>query len=238
LILVDPSGHHPLDKKWEQEYCAKHACVNGHPPREAQQDRLFSMIFQGGNADGTWNDEDWSYYSANREQLWTGQLPWKRGDSGERGVESFVDHLEKLSSHYNDNEKGAFVDAIGLFWAGLRTGGPIGAVASLYERLRFGPGDLLGFSEEANNMPIGFLDTEDPHRDQAHHYAGFVVAGYWIPAKYANQGPGRADDPNVNPGDVNLGYIAIHHGQVLKHMTIKQWVSMVRNTLTSGMTPK
>jgi hypothetical protein len=79
-------------------------------------------MFEGSGDDGTWTSSDWTYYYANRNELWNNPSSWLNPDE-EAGWDLFVLHVERLASHYSADQHDQFVRDFGLVFAGLSTTG-------------------------------------------------------------------------------------------------------------------
>ncbi len=212
LNLIDPSGYDPIDKAWEDAFRAAH----GRDPTDVdRQDYLFSLMFPGTGAGGSWTGEDWAYYYANREALWAGD-PWRVHETP--GLDRLMTHLIRLSRYYEANEEDQFVRAVGLVWGGI----PYEGLTS-WALVQAGTGHTLAQLYEGNaGWDERLVDDANP----AHHWAGGFVAGWnfheWG-GKLFNTGREFLSlvlgQPGFSMDDVWLGNIAAQEANALWHDT-------------------
>jgi RHS repeat-associated protein len=205
LKYIDPSGFDPLDAAWEQAFQDAH----GRPPTdEDRRDRLFSLLFPGSGPGGTWTEDDWIFYSMNRKELWEGSRDWPGWVW--TGIDSFVLHLGLLAQHYNPGEEAQFVKAVANIWGGV----PFGNAYSSAWAVRGGPAISPILLEGPDNWAPEFL--ESPSDDPAHHWAGFLYAGYFFGSGSGNLMNFARDGLNgFNEPDLLLGYVASNMGSFL-----------------------
>ena len=220
LRYTDPSGHDPLDEDWENEW------HNNHPGQELTDHhrrlRLLSLLIKGSEKDGSWNDSDWAAFDKH-DGLASALDP-----SNETGVERFARYTEELASWYSPSETEQFVRAFGNLFADIPLSGP-------WDEALKG----TGYGMRRNYLLIGpsGLKTEylgDPGEIQSHHYAAFVVSGYY-------QGAARASFLNwlrelanrfQDSGDIALGIVGANHGWALRVTDDPaNLVSLMRKTL-------
>jgi RHS repeat-associated protein len=161
LRYTDPTGHDPLDQAWEEAFEA----ANGRQPTDQdRQDRLFSLVFKGSGPNGEWTLDDWVRYAENRSNFWNGTGDF---DGEVKGLDRFINHMERLTSHYDKEEGDQFVRAVGLLWGGISYQGDLWV-------------ELQGID---NPQLFEGSDGWDPwltDRDgnPSHHWAGAFVAGW------------------------------------------------------------
>ena len=205
LRYTDPSGHDPLDEVWENEW------RKNHPGQELTDHhrrlRLISLLIKGSEKDGSWNDSDWAAFHDKHKGLASALDP-----SNETGVERFARYTEELASWYSLSETEQFVRAFGNLFADIPLSGPWD------EALK-----ETGYGMRRNYLLIGpsGLKTEylgDPGEIQSHHYAAFVVAGYYMGAARAKALNWFRETTNLwtNRGDIPLGIAGANHGWALR----------------------
>jgi RHS repeat-associated protein len=202
LRYADPSGYDPIDQVWEEEFYRIH---ERWPTDEDRRDRFFSLLFLGSGKGGAWTDEDWTYYSAHRDELWKGKLPWQKHEPA--SLYRFHVHLDRLASYYNPGEEERFVQAVGFIFGGLALGDPIPVL--LKEATRPDKGQYQGLFEGTAGWRSELVEGRNP----SHHWAGLFYAGF-----YLGRGQGRAVNEIRdwdNPPDLKLGELAVDFGDAL-----------------------
>jgi hypothetical protein len=220
---TDPTGHDPIDAAWESDF----ENANGRSPTDLdRQNRIFSLLFAGRGANGEWTSADWAEFSSHRDEYWTGRKSWK--GQNPNGVDSFVSHIDTLSTHYESGEESQFVAAIGLAWGGIPYLNRYSAAWSA----RLGP-PLTPLFEGNTNWRPDLLDEGDPN--QSHHWAGLFYMGYFFEPLVAqsvnvvreiNQWP-------PNTPDITLGAIAVNQGGMFRAgiVNMSEIGSMLRQTI-------
>jgi RHS repeat-associated protein len=224
INFVDPSGFDPLDEEWESAFRAAHG---GRDPTDAdRQARLFSLLFLGPvSGKSAWTEEDWTYFSENRADL------FMRDTTNRESLSDFAGEIESLSQWYDPGEEEQFVWAIALLYAGV----PYGSRRWEVFRQGFGGprvevpecvGQRLQCRWLTHGMR-GFSPLVAGQAENTHHYAGQLLAGYYLWEWAANeatfwrefaQGNGYPDQL-----DINMGEIAVRHGRGLEQGTITPW---------------
>ena len=227
LRYTDPSGHDPLDEVWENEW------RKNHPGQELTDHhrrlRLISLLIKGSEKDGSWNDSDWATFHDIHKRKVSAIDP-----SNETGVERFARYTEKLASFYSPGETENFVRAFGNLFADIPLSG------RWDEALR-NAGTPYRKAKYLNIEPTG-LKTEylgHPGETQTHHYAAFVVTGYYMGAERAKflnwfrEHVGWVQNlGSYDPGDIDLGYLASNHGWALRVTDDPaDLVNLIRKTL-------
>ena len=222
LRYTDPSGHDPLDEVWENEW------RNNHPGQELTDHhrrlRLLSLLIKGSEKDGSWNDSDWAAFHDIHERKVSAIDP-----SNETGVERFARYTKELASWYSPSETEQFVRAFGNLFADIPLSGP------WYEALKKA-GTPYRKAKYLNIEPTG-LKTEylgEPGETQTHHYAAFVVSGYYMGAARASflNWLRELGDRFRDPGDIPLGIVGANHGWALRVTDDPaNLVSLMRKTL-------
>ena len=225
LKFTDSTGHDPLGPAWVGAFREAHD--GRYPNARDRRDRLFSLVYLGSMADGSWTENDWSKYSKNRRDYWTGEEPWE--DSLPSGLSRFSHHVRRLASHYGLDETDSFVNAFGLVFAGIPYGYDVSILTPLLG-VTYGnplvsvldmvfPADNWAEEKPLHEGEEGwdplFLEPGDPN--QAHHYAGLFYMGYWftrIPATLTNWA--RDGIWGWNYPDTVLGDMAARHGHELR----------------------
>ena len=222
LRYTDPSGHDPLGEDWENEW------RKNHPGQELTDHhrrlRLLSLLIRGSEEDGSWNESDWAAYDAKPRAFISAFDP-----SSETGVERFARYTEELASWYSPSETENFVRAFGNLFADIPLSGR-------WDEALKKAGVPYRDPTYLNIEPTG-LKTEYRGRQeesQSHHYAAFVVSGYY-------QGAARASFLNwlrellngfEDPGDIALGIVGANHGWALRVTDDPaNLVSLIRKTL-------
>ena len=227
LRYTDPSGHDPLGEDWENEW------RKNHPGQELTDHhrrlRLISLLIKGSEKDGSWNDSDWATFHDIHERKVAAIDP-----SNETGVERFARYTEKLASFYSPGETENFVRAFGHLFADIPLSG------RWDEALR-NAGTPYRKAKYLNIEPTG-LKTEylgEPGETQTHHYAAFVVTGYYMGAERAKflnwlrEHVGWVQNlGSYDPGDIDLGNLASNHGWALRVTDDPaNLVNLIRKTL-------
>lgn len=213
----DPSGH-AVALPGNAGCGEDSACRN-----DARQEYLFSLVAQGtGNKDGLWSTQDWQYYYANEDGLWSGNTPWIIPE--EQGWNTFAAHVDRLSQHYRNNRREQFVRDFGLLFAGIRY--DTSWQDAVWE-VRGGH-TLRFLNEGTQGLPPEYLDTVNavthPENNQSHHYAGLFVLGFFTDAPTGiavnifrdTIDPGLPPRIAYNPGDISLGNVAARQGSWLR----------------------
>lgn len=212
LRFEDPSGYDPLDAAWEEAFQAAHG--GRGPTDQDRRDRLFSLIFAGSGASGSWTEANWTFYTANKADPWNGAQSWPSAIIP--GVERFAAHVQRLASQYKPGEEDQFAAAFGFVWAGVPLGRP------LQSALRFATRASATATWEA--YPPLYEGTAewrpelmDPDGNPSHHYAGFFYMGYFFGDEASQPVNWLRDRPlsNRNDPDLLLGNIAARHGALL-----------------------
>ena len=208
LRFVDPSGFDPIDAVWEQAFYAAHGRA---PTDQDRRDRFFSILFAGSGANGSWTDEDWTRYHANRKGLWNGRDTWQGAPAA--GLDRFVTHLQQLASYYTPGEEGLYAQAIGFIWGGV----PLGHAIPAAWQMATNPGAAWAqyepLFEGTANWRESLVDDPNP----SHHYAGLFYLGYFFgpAAGYASNWLRDGPLSGLSNPDLNLGYVAVSHGSML-----------------------
>jgi hypothetical protein len=209
LKYSDPSGHKPCFLWCENEEI---------DPEEAEfetvedrQDFLFSLIFKGSGFNGEWTLDDWTYYYAHRDNLWSGKVNWIHQEKS--GWSTFAAHARRLASYYGSGRKDQFVRDFGLVFGGISSDG---SWTSAAWEARGGP--KLPFLHEGNNgLSSLHVDSKRPGENQSHHYAGMFVLSYFAEPE-AGVIINLIRDPD-NPGDINLGNAAASDAYFFRYNT-------------------
>jgi hypothetical protein len=204
----DPTGHRcsgDVDECFDYDGKA----INGANDTEIQNERkkqnfLFQQIFKGSGPNGIWTTSDWDRYYANRADFWENPELWD--PEGPTGWALFALQAERLSSYYRPEQQDQFVRDFGLVFAGIPSSSNFVSAAL---SVRYGPSDLQHLAYTNDGLPKSLWDN-DPTLDQAHHYAGIFVLGYFTE-------PNSASFVNTmrdlgNPGDIALGNFAAGSG--------------------------
>ncbi|MEJ5311825.1 MAG: RHS repeat-associated core domain-containing protein [Anaerolineae bacterium] len=218
LRYTDPSGHDPLDKKWEEEFFAVHGV---YPTDKDRLYRLYSLITPGSGPNGSWLLEDWLKLSDD--------LIYSNQQSDRRGLEDLANQVETLASYYESDEADQFIRAFALLWGGVPyETDPLDAMWMV----RNGPVYVqLGYGNEGFNP-----DLVDPDHSIVHHYAPYVMLGYYLGSGLAVSVNTIREmlDPNygqVNQADILLGNIGAAHGGIMfrKNMsTVERGLGLAR----------
>jgi len=172
---------------------------------QKRQDALMPLVLKGSNADGTWSQSDYAYYSANRDSIFEYPSTWLVPD--ESGLTGFEAQVARLASHYGNDQKDQFVKDFALLFGGVPEGESWNSAAF---SVRGGPHALKFINGSTYGLAEGYLDSEDPTYNQSHHFAGLFFLGYFAgsdSAKIIN----FARDYN-NEGDLRLGNLAADDG--------------------------
>lgn len=221
---MDPTGYDPLDDEWQAAFRSAH---DSNDPTDAdRQARLYLLLYPGSVSGKTaWIKEDWEFYTENRAYL------FMEDTSGRESLADFAGELHTLSEWYTSGEEEQFVWAIALLYAGV----PYGSKRWEVIRQGFG-GSPVQVPQCAGKRPqcswlkhgmAGFSPLVADAAENTHHYAGQLLAGYYLWRGLANlgtvirefaQGGGHPDML-----DVNMGEIAVSHGRGLVQGTITPW---------------
>ena len=231
LKYVDPSGHDPLGEDWQR------AWHNNHPGQELTDHhrrlRLISLLIRGSEKDGSWNDSDWATFDTIHKRKVSAIDP-----SNETGVERFARYTEKLASFYSPGETEPFVRGFGYLFADIPLSGRWDEALK-----KTGYGNRLKYIIiEPTGLKTEYLGKDG--ESQSHHYAAFVVTGYYMGAERAKavnslrEGVGAVQNLigglglGYDPGDIELGYLASNHGWALRVTDDPaNLVSLIRKTL-------
>ncbi len=209
LKFIDPTGYDPLGPEWEEEFLIAHGTVPNDMDRLY---RLYSLIFPGSGPNGSWLLEDW--LNLNDNLIYDNQQPDRRG------VEDFARHVEILASYYEPNEMNQFIRAFALLWGGV----PYDMTPSeAMWAVRDGPVYVqLGYGNEGFSPDLVDLD-----HSVVHHYAPFVMMGYYCTASVAMlvntyREREQKNYGQVNYADIALGNLGAMHGDILfnKNMSV------------------
>ena len=228
LKYVDPSGHDPLGEDWQREW------HNNHPGQELTDHhrklRLLSLVIKGSEKDGSWNDSDWATFHDIHRMKVAAIDP-----SNETGVERFVRYTEKLLSFYSIGETEQFVRAFGNLFADIPLSG------SWHEALKEAARPYNGDPKYLNIEPTGLkaIYLGKPGETQTHHYAAFVVTGYYMGAaraSFLNWGREHLawvqNGASYDPGDIDLGILGADHGWAVRFTDDPvNLVTLMRKTL-------
>jgi len=211
---VDPSGHDPLDSKWERDF------MNGHnnrlPTDQDRRDRLYSLIVKGHGNNGKWTDDDWKAYSQDQRGHWEDSSKMEPGLQA--GLDRFATHVDRLVTHYKESEKVQFVKAFAFIFASYPMGHPIPSTWDMVD-----PND----NHAQHPLLIEGNQGWDPdlvqgdNSDQAHHYAGLFYMGFWfgydtgMAANHFRDGLCDCGPFQYSPEDLRLGDLAAWHGAML-----------------------
>jgi len=237
---TDPSGHDPLDAEWERLFREQH----GRKPTDRdRQDRLFSLTYRGSGPDGAWTDDDWEWYTNNRDPLWAGKKFW-RNDDQSPGLDRFIAHVGILASYYTDDERDQFVRAFALLYAGI-------PYSCSWQRaaVSIGIGSRPlggGLREGMDSWHVDYMDSAVLAQDQTHHYAGLFFLGYFsgkTVGRAINRGRDssfRVNDGSLstNMGDINLGNLAVDQAVKFRNMSPSQLATDLLPALRKGFPPK
>ena len=231
LRYTDPSGHDPLGEDWENEW------HKNHPGQELTDHhrrlRLISLLIRGSEKDGSWNEGDWAAFDTTHGRKMSALDP-----SNETGVERFARYTEKLASFYSPGETENFVRGFGYLFAGIPLSGR-------WDEALIETGRGMGL-KYLNIEPTGLkaIYQGEQGETQTHHYAAFVVTGYYMGAERAKavnslrEGVGAVQNLigglglGYDPGDIELGYLASNHGWALRVTDDPaNLVSLIRKTL-------
>jgi RHS repeat-associated protein len=212
LRFQDPSGYDPLDATWAEAFRAAHG--GRDPTDQDRRDRLFSLIFLGSGADGTWTEANWTFYTANRADLWSGAQSWP----GEMvpGVERFAVHVQRLASEYKPDEGDQFVAAFGFVWAGVPPAHPIQSALHFATRA-WATATWEAYPPLHEGTADWRPELTDPDGNPSHHYAGFFYVGYFFGYGSGSLVNWLRDGSlsSRNDQDLLLGDIAAWHGGML-----------------------
>jgi len=220
LKYTDPTGHDPLGPEWEQAFYDAHGYW---PTDEDRRDRLFSLLFEGHGPNGSWTEEDWAFYSANREGLWNGRTAWP--GASEPSLDRFASQVGRLASLYKADETAKFIRDFALIFAGIRyTVAGFVVPKPLAALEAFGGPPLEPLHEGTTGWDPSLVDSEPPWNDPnpSHHYAGLLFLGFFTPEKLA-MAVNHMRDPE-NPSDIILGNIAIRDGRVVRETPGGHWL--------------
>ena len=221
LRYTDPSGHDPLGEDWENEW------RKNHPGQELTDHhrrlRLLSLLIRGTEEDGSWSERDWAAFDKKPREFIAAVDP-----SNETGVERFARYTEELASWYSPSETENFVRAFGNLFADIPLSGRWDKALK-----KTGYGNRLKYLIiEPTGLKTEYLG--DPRESQTHHYAAFVVSGYYLGAERAKvlnwlrEAWGWFEDP----GDIALGIVGANHGWALRVTDDPaNLVSLIRTTL-------
>jgi expansin (peptidoglycan-binding protein) len=133
-------------------------------------------------------------------------------------MDSFVGHVERLSTYYEKGEEDQFVSAIGTLYAHIpynadRVTGPITSAS----RIRTGIGSLQEAQggERMNGWNPDFADGRDAGDDQFHHYAAYLYMGYYYGSVVGGALSVAQDISPLNASDILLGNIGAMHGEAI-----------------------
>jgi len=228
LNLTDPSGYDPLDEAWEEAFRAAHG---GQDPTDAdRQARLYSTLFPGPvSGERDWTEEDWAYFHQNRVDLFT------EDTTGRESLADFAGEIQQLSEWYSPGEKEQFVWAIALLYAGVPYGTTLSGVI---EQGFGGPRVQIPECEGVNDVKCGWLihgmEGFSPKVtngvENTHHYAGQLLAGYYLAGWIANTGAwirevaqGAQSRSGPDQLDVNISDVATWHGRGIAGNRIAPW---------------
>ncbi len=228
LKYTDPSGYDPLGPDWEDAFRAAHG---GADPTDAdRQARLYSVIFPGPvSGERDWTEDDWNHFSLNRVDL------FMEVSTGRESLADFADEIRHLSQVYSPGEEEQFVWAIALLYAGVPYGTTRGGVI----RQGFGgprvsvpecAGEGIQCSWLTHGMEGFSHDVANTGEENTHHYAGHLLAGYYLREWVADLGTrlrewgqGQAGKRGTDQLDVNMGHFATLHGRGLAEGRIAPW---------------
>jgi hypothetical protein len=232
---VDPSGHDPLDSKWERDF------MNGHnnrlPTDQDRRDRLYSLIVKGHGPNGEWTFDDWKAYSQGRKGHWDNSGRMEPGL--QPGLDRFATHVDRLAAHYNESETGQFVKAFASIFASYPIGHPIPSTWDMVDpndnHAQYPP--LL---EGNQGWDPDFIEPNNS--DQAHHYAALFYIGFWfgysngLNANHIRDGLCNCGPLQYTPEDLRLGDLAAWHGRKLHtdQISIHELGGLIRSQLTGG----
>ena len=226
---TDPSGYDPLDAVWQAAFRAAHG---GRAPTDRdRQDRLFSLIYPGSGPTETWNEEDWQRYSQDRNAYFLGKKRWDNDE--QPSIFRFARHVSRLARWYTDDEQTQFIRGFALLFAGVPYTENF-IKATWY--VRHGPDDpaddphgLFALGEGNKGWRPELVDDWNP----SHHYAGFVLLGYYVGIP-ASSVVNIIRDPN-NPPDIRLGNIGAVHGFALRDPKLRSsFAALIIHTLSIG----
>jgi hypothetical protein len=154
------------------------------------------LLFTGPVSGSTiWTAEDWQKYYNHRNLFWK-KLPTD---------ETFPEIVTRFSSFYSASQQELFVRDFALIFGGVpeSKAWPIAlGLASKRPPLSYLHINNIGVSEL-------YLDVNNKE-NQSHHYAAFIMAGYYLnPFGGSVLNSWRDSD---NPGDIYLGNAASLHG--------------------------
>ncbi len=235
LRYVDPSGQDPLDQNWIDAWRAAQggACQANpacQPSDIDRQQRLYSLMFRGSvSHSANWTDEDWKAFNDE------GTKNVFEKTDGRESLSDFADAVDRLSEYYQWNEQAQFVGAIALIFAGVA----------------YHPGNYLAFWQTATTPgPVQYSyvafgmagwNPQYVERNQkgdlienTHHYAGHLLAGYFIlganaPLTVARELRSAGWNPlDVSWPDVQLGALAGAHGSAMRILPPQLLGSLIR----------
>ena len=228
LRYTDPSGYDPLGEDWENEW------HKNHPGQELTDHhrrlRLISLLIRGSEKDGSWSESDWAAFDTTHGRKMSALDP-----SNETGVERFARYTEKLASFYSPGETENFVRAFGHLFADIPLSGRWDE--ALIETGRPYNRDPKYLNIEPTGLKAIYRGRE--RETQTHHYAAFVVTGYYMGAERAKvlnwlrEHVGWAQNlGSYDPGDIDLGNLASNHGWALRVTDDPaNLVNLIRKTL-------
>ncbi|MEZ4676902.1 MAG: hypothetical protein R2932_22035 [Caldilineaceae bacterium] len=126
----------------------------------------------GSGSNGAWTQENWSYYTDYRRELWTGARPWP----GEAlaSLERFATHTDRLAQHYEPDEILQFVNAFAFVYGSIPLGYPIPATLDMIR-----PSDNFAAHPPLFEGVAGWNPTLLDDGNPSHHYAGLYHTGFY-----------------------------------------------------------
>ena len=225
LRYVDPSGHDPLDQAWLDAFRAAHG---RDPSDEDRQVRLYTLTRRGPISGGVdWSAADWAEFGRQGRNYWFGRL---EAEMTRRSLSDFVGEIRNLARYYVSTETDSFVSAIALLYAGIpydNRGGQVVAQG-------FGNGARIAVSTcPAGAITCLWLDhgsygfgrhvTNNDREENTHHYAGHLLAGYWlgtavntVGAFIREIGEGLREGHGLDTADTQMAEVAGRHGAMLR----------------------
>ncbi len=177
LVLVDPSGHDPLDSAWQSAFEAAH---NRPPEWYDRLIRLFSLAFPEEWAWDAFYNPDGTLISFDvlRDILTT--------PPNSRSWDSLPDALARLATYYESDERELFVRDVGTLFGGL----PDRFQTSFHQAITGCSGEFTYFCEDPlalpshvwayvqpGSMPYDLTGSADADAN-VHHWAWGFALGF------------------------------------------------------------